>query len=63
MNRHCPNHPNQLAKRRGVCLKCYLRIHKRIQRGQTTWEAEIYAGRVLPQQKRGRPRKAFKPVA
>lgn len=38
----------RVAHSRGLYIACLQRIRVRVRRGETTWEAEIAAGRALP---------------
>ena len=59
----CPNHPARKAAKRGLCLTCYNTLARRVHRGTDTWDAIEAEGLALPQQPRGRPRKAMKAIA
>lgn len=38
---------------RGLCMRCYMRLYLRVKAGETTWEAEIKAGRAEDGTKKG----------
>jgi len=50
-------------RRRGVSLRDYNLLAKRVSRGLTTWSQLEAEGLVLPPQPRGRPLKKLRPVA
>jgi predicted ATP-dependent serine protease len=44
------------AKVRGCCFKCYARVYKSIQRGETTWEEVDQKQLLGPKKRAGRKR-------